>query len=64
MAKWIKEKERIFIDLENAREQYTILGYPHRKMLNMMCEKCRMITVMDSGYIYEYCPHCGSKMER
>jgi hypothetical protein len=52
----------MMIDLENAREQYAALGYPHRNVLNLRCPQCRMITMVDETIRYNFCPHCGAKM--
>ena len=52
------------IDLENAREQYRVLGYPHRTYLHMQCSKCRKVTMVDSSIAYEFCPHCGAEMRQ
>jgi Zn finger protein HypA/HybF involved in hydrogenase expression len=50
------------INLANAREQYSELGYPHRNILQMQCDKCRLITMVDESIRYDYCPHCGADM--
>ena len=61
-GKWEKVGEQMLINLENAREQYAELGYPHRKILNLRCSSCRKVTMVDSSIAYDFCPHCGANM--
>lgn len=61
-GKWEKVGEQMLINLENAREQYAELGYPHRKILNLRCSSCRKVTMVDSSIAYDFCPHCGADM--
>lgn len=63
MAKWIEKANKMFINLEDAREQYKTLGYPHRKMLYLQCDACNKITTVDDTIMYQYCPHCGVKID-
>lgn len=62
-GRWIVGTKRKFIDLENADRQYKELGYPHRSYANMICSCCRMTTMVDDTIKYDYCPHCGAKMD-
>ena len=62
-GRWIRDGEQMIINLENAREQYAVLGYPHRKYLKLECSVCKMLTLVDSSIKYEFCPHCGARME-
>ena len=62
-GEWIVFNKQMLINLENAREQYKELGYPHRTELGLQCSNCRKVTYVDSGIKYEFCPHCGAKME-
>lgn len=61
-GKWIKQGKQMIINLENAREQYAALGYPHRNEYRLQCSVCGKITMVDGGIVYEYCPHCGADM--
>lgn len=61
-GQWLYGEERKFIDLENAVEQYKVLGYPHRPYVNMSCSVCRKITICDKTIRYDFCPHCGARM--
>ena len=61
-GKWEKVGEQMLINLENAREQYAALGYPHRKILILRCSSCRKVTMVDSSIAYDFCPHCGADM--
>lgn len=61
-GEWEKVGEQMLINLENAREQYAELGYPHRKILNLRCSSCRKVTMVDSSIAYDFCPHCGADM--
>lgn len=63
MGKWKVIGKQMIINLENAREQYSALGYPHRIILKMQCQNCRLITYCDSSIEYDFCPHCGEKMD-
>ena len=63
-GEWIKQGKQMIINLENAREQYAALGYPHRNEYRLQCSVCGKITMVDGGIVYEYCPHCGSDMRR
>lgn len=62
-GKWIVEAKQMIINLANAREQYKTLGYPHRNILLLKCSKCKMVTMVDETIKYDFCPHCGAKME-
>lgn len=61
-GKWIKKGAQMHINLDNAREQYTELGYPHRNISVLMCDVCRKITLVDESIKYNFCPHCGADM--
>lgn len=63
MSKWEITGKQMIINLENAREQYKELGYPHRTELKMRCPLCNKITFCDSSILYEFCPHCGEQLE-
>ena len=63
MSKWEIVGKQMVINLENAREQYKDLGYPHRTILKMRCPLCRKITLCDESILYEFCPHCGEKLD-
>ena len=63
MGKWIKKGKQMHINLENALEQYRVLGYPHRNILELQCDTCNMLTMVDSTIKYEFCPHCGEPMD-
>lgn len=61
-AHWNLVGKQMVINLANAREQYSELGYPHRNILLMQCDRCRLITMVDESIRYDYCPHCGADM--
>lgn len=61
-AHWNLVGKQMVINLANAREQYSELGYPHRNILQVQCDKCRLITMVDESIRYDYCPHCGADM--
>lgn len=63
MNRWINVGKQMVINLENAREQYRALGYPHRIILKQQCSICRKVTLVDDSISYNFCPHCGAKME-
>lgn len=62
-GKWIHHGKFMVINLENAREQYSVLGYPHRNIEREECSVCGKYTMKDDSIRYDYCPHCGAKME-
>lgn len=62
-GKWVLDGVQMIINLENARKQYKELGYPHRNELRMRCSNCKKITMVDASIRYEYCPHCGARMD-
>ena len=62
-GKWIMQGKQMIVNLENAREQYAALGYPHRNEYRLQCSLCRKITMVDGGIVYKYCPHCGAEMK-
>lgn len=62
-AKWTVLTKRKAIFLDNANEQYKALGFPHRNILQMRCSNCGVFTQVDDSIAYEYCPHCGAKMD-
>jgi ribosomal protein S27E len=62
---WIREKERHFLDTrtnENV-EMKEATGKGYHTYINVQCSKCRKITIHDDSILYQYCPHCGAKME-
>ena len=61
-GKWIDKGEMMVVNLENARQQYKELGYPHRNISRLECSECGKLTLVDSSIGYEFCPHCGAKM--
>ena len=63
-ANWTILTKRKAIFLDNANEQYKALGFPHRNILQMRCSNCGMLTQVDGSIAYEYCPHCGAKMDK
>lgn len=60
---WEKCGEFKFINLDNAGQQYKELGYPHRPYTAQTCSRCRMTTIVDKTIMYDYCPHCGARMD-
>lgn len=62
-GKWIPDGKQMIINLENAREQYKELGYPHRNILRLQCSECRKLTLVDESIRYDYCPNCGARLE-
>ena len=62
-ANWTVLTKRKAIFLDNANEQYKALGFPHRNILQMRCSNCGVLTQVDDSIAYEYCPHCGAKMD-
>ena len=62
-ANWTVLTKRKAIFLDNANEQYKALGFPHRNILQMRCSNCGVFTQVDDSIAYEYCPHCGAKMD-
>jgi len=63
-GKWIEAGKQMIVNLENAREQYAALGYPHRNELKLQCSCCRKITMVDESIAYNFCPHCGADMRQ
>lgn len=61
-GKWEERGKDMYINLENAREQYKVLGYPHRYGVKLQCSACNMITIVDESIAYKFCPHCGADM--
>lgn len=61
-GEWIIRGKQMVLNLENAREQYSALGYTHRNIQQLQCSECRKITLVDESILYEYCPHCGACM--
>ena len=62
-GRWLKEVgSTMMINLENAREQYKVLGYPHRIELRLRCSNCNKITFVDASINYDFCPNCGADM--
>ena len=64
MNKWETVGKQMVVNLENAREQYSVLGYPHRNLLMLRCVNCNKIVFVDSGISkYNFCPWCGDMKE-
>lgn len=62
-ARFKLSKKRKAIFLDNADEQYKVLGYPHRNILQLRCSNCELITSVDESILYHFCPHCGAKID-
>ena len=62
---WIYQSSRKFINTDVSEEklQKEILGYGGRVVLNLQCSVCRKVTMVCNSISYEYCPHCGAKMD-
>jgi hypothetical protein len=62
---WIRGKERHFLDTRTNLnvEMKEATGKGYHTYINAQCSKCRMITIHDDSILYQYCPHCGAKME-
>lgn len=64
-GKWIRGHERHFLDARiNVNvEMKKDTGKGYHTYINARCSKCRMITIYNDSILYEYCPHCGARME-
>lgn len=62
---WIYQSSRKYIntDINEEKLQKEILGYGGRVILNLQCSVCRKVTMVCNSISYEYCPHCGAKMD-
>ena len=62
---WIYQSSRKFINTDVSEEklQKEILGYGGRVVLNLQWSVCRKVTMVCNSISYEYCPHCGAKMD-
>lgn len=49
----------IYVNLENAAEQYRALGYTHRNILHIKCPTCGKIAFCDESILCRYCYQCG-----
>lgn len=61
--KWENAGQVMLLNMETARDQYSDLGYPHRKYKKLRCPECRKITLVDETIEYRFCPHCGALAE-
>lgn len=62
-GKWEHVGSRKVIVLEDALDQFNAFGTVHRNYEVLRCPKCNKRTIVDSDILYEYCPHCGAKIE-
>ena len=62
---WIIGASRHFLDtrLGIGKEMKESTGKGYHTYQNRQCSVCRMISIVDDGIMYEYCPHCGAKMD-
>lgn len=62
---WIYQSSRKYIntDINEEKLQKETLGYGGRVILNLQCSVCRKVTMVCNSISYEYCPHCGAKMD-
>ncbi len=63
---WIKDgRKRNFLDtnINKGIAMKKALGIGYHTYINDVCSKCRKITIHDDSIVYDYCPHCGAKME-
>lgn len=51
---WIYRNSWIYKDLE--------CNLDWQIMLTLECSECEMLTFVDKGISYDYCPHCGANM--
>lgn len=49
-------------DIE-AQEKADKAGYV-RYVVNLKCSACGKITMVDNSIKYNFCPHCGAKMDK
>lgn len=63
-GKWVYQGAYKYINLNMCIAQYDATGELHRTGITQRCSLCNMNTGLDSTVKYEYCPHCGAKMEQ
>lgn len=62
---WIEQFERHFLDTRTNInvEMKDATGKGYHAYINVQCSECCMVTIHDSSIAYQYCPHCGARME-
>ena len=63
-GKWEYQGAYKYINLYTCNAQYDATGELHRTEITQRCSLCNIVTCLDASYKYEYCPHCGAKMEQ
>ena len=66
MAKWEYhgEYKAIRCGTNIEKEQKEALGYGGRIIEVLRCTACNKLTFLDNSIRYDYCPHCGDKMQQ
>lgn len=64
MAHWKYEQTRLFLRANpiDTVERAIITRKLFWPMDNLQCSSCNKITMVWSSIDYDYCPHCGAKM--
>ena len=62
-AMWIYDGEFKTIALKGAIRQFIKTGRLSRTTIRLVCSNCHKCTLVDDTIYYNYCPHCGEKMD-
>lgn len=62
-GRWIEDGSFKYKNGGRNSEAKELFGTEWRTMRRVKCSLCNKITLVDDTILYEYCPHCGAKME-
>lgn len=62
-GRWIDEGSFKYKHGGRNSEAKELFGTEWRTMQRIVCSLCNKTTLVDDTILYEYCPHCGAKMD-
>ena len=62
-GRWIEDGSFKYKHGGRNSEAKELFGTEWRTMRRIKCSLCNKITLVDDTILYEYCPHCGAKMD-
>lgn len=62
-GKWIEDGSFKYKHGGRNSDVKELFGTEWRTMRRIKCSLCNKITLVDETILYEYCPHCGAKMD-
>ena len=61
-GKWSLYNKHEIIHYGNE-EYRKLIGTPHRFLNGLQCSECKKVSMVLESIEYEFCPHCGARMD-